>query len=120
MLVAVKKPPTEFVMQGTIPQKYLTLIKNEYGPDANIVEDDSGYVPVTEMEWYKEMKAAETPGDTLRFYRKLHKMTQPDLAEKLGASKQKSSNMEHDLKPISRKTAYRLSEIFGVAPGRFI
>ena len=46
-------------------------------------------------------------------------MTQRELAEKLEVSKQKISNMEHNLKPVSRKTAYRLSEIFGIKPGRF-
>lgn len=119
MLVVVKKPPTEFVMQGNIPRKYITMLKKEYGNEMSIEEDDE-MVPVTDMDWYKEQKAKETPGDTLRFYRKLHGMTQSFLAEKLEITKQKISNMEHNLKPISRKTAYQLSEIFGVAPGRFI
>jgi DNA-binding XRE family transcriptional regulator len=119
MLVAVKKPPTEFIIQGNIPEKYLNLLKKDFGLAMSITDDDEP-VPVTEMDWYKEMKAKETPGDTLRFYRKLHRMTQPQLAEKMAVSKQKISNMEHDLKPISRKTAYQLAEIFGIAPGRFI
>jgi DNA-binding XRE family transcriptional regulator len=108
-------------MKGTIPEKYLTLLKNDFGSNAVVKEDeDTTLVPVTGMDWYKEMKAEETPGDTLRFYRKLHKMTQRELAEKLEVSKQKISNMERNLKPVSRKTAYRLSEIFGIKPGRFI
>ena len=119
MLVVVKKPPTEFVMQGNIPKKYITMLKKEYGNEMSI-EDDDEMVSVMEMDWYKEQKAKETPGDTLRFYRKLHGMTQSNLAEKLEITKQKVSNMEHNLKPISRKTAYQLSEIFGAAPGRFI
>jgi DNA-binding XRE family transcriptional regulator len=121
MLVVVRKPPTEFIVKGTIPEKYLTLLKKDFGSHAVVKEDeDTTLVPVTGMNWYKEMKAAETPGDTLGFYRKLHKMTQVELAERLGVSKQKISNMEHNLKPVSRKTAYQLSEIFGIKPGRFI
>jgi DNA-binding XRE family transcriptional regulator len=119
MLVAVKKPPTDFIIQGNIPEKFLTLLRHDYGTDLT-VKDDDGYALVTEMEWYREMKAKESPGDTLRFYRKLHTMTQPQLAEKLGVSKQKISNMEHNLKPISKKTAHQLAEIFGIGPGRFI
>jgi DNA-binding XRE family transcriptional regulator len=108
-------------VEGAIPEKYLALLKQDFGSNAVVKDDeDNPLVSVTEMEWYKEMKAEETPGDTLRFYRKLHKMTQRDLAEKLGASKQKISNMEHGLKPVSRQTAYRLAEIFGVKAGRFI
>jgi transcriptional regulator with XRE-family HTH domain len=72
------------------------------------------------MDWYREMKEKETPGDTLRFYRTLHKMTQDALAERLNVTKQKISNMEHNARPISRKTAYQLSEVFGISPGRFI
>jgi DNA-binding XRE family transcriptional regulator len=120
MLAVVKKHPTEFVVQGNIPEKYVKLLKKDYGPDVTIVSEDADYTAVTEMDWYREQKAKETPGDTLRFYRKLHRLTQEKLAEQLGTTKQKISNMEHDLKPISRKTACRLGEIFRIAPGRFI
>jgi DNA-binding XRE family transcriptional regulator len=120
MLVVVKKRPTEFVVQGNIPEKYLKLLKKDYGKNATITNETGDYVAATEMSWYKEMKAEETPGDTLRFYRKLHHMTQKELAEKIEVTKQKISNMEHGLKAISRKTAYQLSEIFGIAAGRFI
>jgi plasmid maintenance system antidote protein VapI len=47
-------------------------------------------------------------------------MTQDELASHIGVTKQKISNMEHNVKPISRKTAYQLSEAFKVSPGRFI
>jgi transcriptional regulator with XRE-family HTH domain len=47
-------------------------------------------------------------------------MTQEDLAARLGVTKQKISNMEHGAKPVSRKTAYQLAEVFGISPGRFI
>jgi DNA-binding XRE family transcriptional regulator len=116
----VKKPPTEFAIKGNIPKKYLTLLKKDYGKNLTIVNDKEELVDVREMNWYKEMKAKETPGDTLRFYRKLHKLTQEELGRKLGVPKQKISNMENALKPISRKMAHKLSEIFEIAAGRFI
>ncbi|MDR1279037.1 MAG: helix-turn-helix domain-containing protein [Treponema sp.] len=119
MLAVVKKPPIEFTVQGEIPGKYLKLLKKDFGPALSIFEDGET-MPVTEMDWYREMKEKETPGDTLRFYRTLHNMTQEDLAARIGVTKQKISNMEHNAKPISRKTAYQLSEVFGISPGRFI
>lgn len=119
MLAVVKKPPTEFTLRGAIPQKYLRLLKEDYGEGLTIMEDEEA-VPVTGMEWYKEAKSRETPGSVLKFYRKLHSLTQSGLAKKLGVTKQKISNMENSSKPISRKTAYQLGEIFHVAPGRFI
>jgi DNA-binding XRE family transcriptional regulator len=119
MLVVVKKPPTEFVIQGNIPAHYVDLLKDDYG-DCVVVEEDSEYELATESQWYKEQQAKETPGGNLRSYRKLHKLTQPQLGEKLEVSKQKISNMENGIIPISRKTAQRLAELFDVPAGRFI
>jgi DNA-binding XRE family transcriptional regulator len=119
MLVVVKKRPTEFVIQGNIPKKYLTILKKDYGK-ALTIEEDSNYELAMESTWYKEMKAKETPGGNLRFYRKLHNMTQLQLAERLEVSKQKISNMENGIIPISRKTALQFSEVFTVPAGRFI
>jgi DNA-binding XRE family transcriptional regulator len=119
MLAVVKKPPIEFTVQGEIPDKYLKLLKKDFGPALSVFEDGET-VPVQDMDWYKEMMERETPGDTLRFYRTLHNMTQDALAEQLDVTRQKISNMEHNAKPISRKTAHQLAEIFKVSPGRFI
>jgi DNA-binding XRE family transcriptional regulator len=119
MLAVVKKPPIEFTVRGEIPDKYLTLLRKDFGPALSVFEDEKS-MPVTEMDWYREVKEKETPGDTLRFYRTLHTMTQEKLAARLGITKQKVSNMEHNVKPISRKTAYQLSEVFKISPGRFI
>ncbi|GHV88831.1 hypothetical protein AGMMS50267_11910 [Spirochaetia bacterium] len=124
MLVAVKRPPTEFVIQGNVPEKYINLLKKDYGSGVTVErdakDDDDNYEIATEAAWYKELKAKETPGDNLRSYRRLHKMTQPALGALLGVSKQKISNMENGIIPISRKTALELEKIFKVRAGRFI
>jgi DNA-binding XRE family transcriptional regulator len=112
-------PPIEFTVQGEIPDKYLKLLKKDVGSALSVFEDGET-ASVTEMDWYKEMAEKSSPGDTLRFYRTLHKMTQDTLAARIGVTKQKISNMEHNSKPISRKTAYQLSEVFEISPGRFI
>jgi DNA-binding XRE family transcriptional regulator len=119
MLAVVKNPPIEFTIQGEIPEKYLKLLKEDFGPTLSIFDDEKT-ISVMEMDWYREMQEKETPGDTLRFYRKLHSMTQEELASRIGVTKQKISNMEHNTKPISRKTAYQLSEVFKISPGRLI
>ncbi len=56
---------------------------------------------VEDMYWYKEQAAKDTPGKTLRFYRKLNGLTQTELAAMLGTTKQFISNLENDRKPIS-------------------
>ena len=97
MLAPVKRHPAEFVLEGNIPEKYLELLKNDFGKDFIIEEDDEdcGYELASRAGWYKEEKAKETPGGNMKFYRKLHGMTQPALTEKLGTTKQKISNMEN-------------------------
>jgi DNA-binding XRE family transcriptional regulator len=119
MLVAVKKHPIDFVIHGNVPEKYLLLLRHDYGSDVVVKETDE-YELATDSAWYKEMQAKETPGANLRFYRKLHKTTQAVLASKLGVTKQKVSNMENGIIPISRKTAILLSKTFEVPAGRFI
>ena len=47
-------------------------------------------------------------------------LTQSELAVKLGTSKQAISLMENNRRPISRKTARDLGEIFHVTPKYFI
>ena len=47
-------------------------------------------------------------------------MTQSELAEKLGTTKQAVSNMENGLRPISKKTAKELAAIFKVSVSNFI
>jgi hypothetical protein len=60
MLAVVKNPPIEFFLQGEIPEKYLKLLKKDFGAALSIFEDEET-MPVTEMDWYREMKEKETP-----------------------------------------------------------
>ena len=119
MLVAVKKPPIDFSITGVIPDSLITGLRREYG-DENVMVERDDLVDATEMEWFKDIEKEMTPGKNLRFYRRLVGMTQPQLAEKLGTSKQHVSDMENDRKAISRKTAKELASIFHVSPVRFI
>ena len=47
-------------------------------------------------------------------------MTQLELAEKFGITKQAISNMEHGSRAISKKMAKELSRIFDVSVSKFI
>ena len=119
MLVVVRRPRTEFSLNGDVPRKLIQSLVSEYGLDnVKIKEDDM--MNVEDMEWYKEEAAKATPGRTLRFYRKLKGMTQPELAKMLGTTKQFISNLENDRKPISRIMSKKLSEILNVPASRFI
>ena len=84
------------------------------------MQDDEGWVNVDDLDWFKEEVAKETPGSNLRFYRNLAGLTQKELAEKLGMTKQHVSDMERNKRAISKKTAKSLGSIFKVSPVRFI
>lgn len=61
--------------------------------------------------WFKEAEASDTPGRNMRMFRRFAKLTQPQLAEKLGTTKQVVSNMENGIRPISKKMAKELARI---------
>lgn len=60
------------------------------------------------MDWFKVEETKDTPGRALPFYRKLKGLTQPELTEMLGTTKQFISNIENDRKPISKMLATKL------------
>ncbi len=66
MLVVVRKPPTEFTVNGTIPDKLIKDLFRDYGADNVRVEYDD-LVNVMDMDWYKEEAAKDSPGKALRF-----------------------------------------------------
>ena len=85
------------------------------------INRDDEFIEITESSWYKETKAATSPGDAMRIYRKNNQMTQAELGEKLGAvPRQLVSNMERGKRTISLATAKKLAAIFNVSASRFL
>ena len=80
---------------------------------------EGGYVDVESLDWFREFKANETPGGNLRFYRTRDNLTQGQLAQKLGTTRQDVSEMERGTRPISRETAEELAAIFKTSPASF-
>lgn len=121
MLVAVKMPHIE--IRGDIPEKFLSLVREYFGPETVTVEvdpDDELVTPETSEE-FQRIAASITPGKTMRHYRELHGMTQARLGERLGGiARQEISKMETSARAISKKTAKKLSKIFDISVERFI
>ena len=46
------------------------------------------YINVEDLDWFKEFKANETPRGNLKFYRTRDNLTQAQLTEKLGTTRQ--------------------------------
>ena len=77
---------------------------------------DEESIALESTDWYKKVSAEMTPGKAIRADRGLLGWTQKVLAQKLGISIQNLSAMEHDRRPVSKKMAAKLSQIFGVPP----
>ncbi len=123
MLVAVKAPRTDFKIEGKIPEKVVTALRNLYGKRVRVLDpEDEETVNIFETDWYKRMEAKSTPGGNLRAYRENRGFTQEELAQKLGGGtlKQHISGMECNRRPISKAVAKKLARIFGTSPARFI
>ena len=127
MLVVVNQPHTDgFKIEGNIPSDFLLQLENRFGKknisfiESKEDEDSEELLNPFEMNWYQEIKEQETPGGNMRFSRNLNHLTQIQLAEKLGTSKQAVSQMENNKRPISGKTAKQLADILRTTVSRFI
>ena len=122
MLVVVNQHRTNFRIEGGVPKDILDYVENRYGKENVSVMDDEGEVLLDphEQDWFKKAEASDSPGRNMRMFRRFAKMTQPQLAEKLGTSKQAVSNMENGIRTISKKTAKELARIFSVSVSNFI
>ncbi|PKL35377.1 MAG: XRE family transcriptional regulator [Spirochaetae bacterium HGW-Spirochaetae-1] len=120
MQVHVKTPRINIEMKGEIPEEIVRVIRKVYGKKAVISEDDT-LVNIRDTEWFKDIDARLTPGKAMANYRKLLKLTQAELGEKLGGiPKQNISQMECDVRPISKKVAKQLAALYKVSVEEFI
>jgi DNA-binding XRE family transcriptional regulator len=122
MQAVVKTPHIKIKIQGRISNRLLSVLKEEYGPEVRVIsEADDEKVNVFETDWYKRIKRRMSPGQNLRVYRQNKGMTQIELGKRLGGlPRQNISNMEKGLRPISKKMALKLAELFDVSVEKFI
>jgi DNA-binding XRE family transcriptional regulator len=116
MQAVVKTPHIEVSIKGMIPQKLISLLKEEYGEEVKVIDnDDDQLINVFETPWYKNIKEALTPGEVMRIYRENRAMTQTSLGELMGGiPRQHISNMENGKRPISLNTAKKLAKLFNI------
>jgi len=122
MLAVVKTPHIRIEIKGKIPKRLLKVLKEEYGPEIQLVPDEEEEkIDVFGTEWYREIKGKLTPGANMRIYRQNRAMTQKELGDLLGGiPRQHISNMERGARSISKKVALQLSRIFKTSVEKFI
>lgn len=119
MQVVVKKPHIR--VEGEITGKLVEYLRREFGVIEVIQDEDEELVEVIESNWYRSIRPTITPGENMRMYRKLHKLTQEELGRKLGSfTRQNISNMENGHRPISKAVAKKLAEVFDVSVEKFL
>jgi DNA-binding XRE family transcriptional regulator len=120
MQAVVKTPHTEIIINGIVSTGILEALRQEYGNDLKIIEEDQA-VNVFETEWYRTVKANMKPGDYVRICREKKGWTQTELGMMLGGiPRQHVSNMERGVRPISLQTARKLASIFDAEISNFI
>lgn len=118
MQAVVKTPHIKINVQGDIiPTKLLFFLKEEYGNKVRFVEEKNDkLVKAVNTQWYKDIKAATTPGDYLKIYREQKGLTQTKLGEMAGGvPRQHISNMENGRRAISLKAARKFADILDVS-----
>ena len=122
MLAVVKTPLTKIRIEGRIPNRLMDVLVQEYGEDVQITHDsDDEKVDVFQTEWYRRIKKKLTPGTYMKVFRQNKGMTQAELGKALGGlPRQHISNMENGSRPISKRTALKLAELFDVSVDKFI
>ena len=119
MRVYVKMPHTKIDITGDIPEELLSVLKKVYGKKMTVADDE--YVNIRDTDWFKKIDGKMTPGRSMANYRKLMNLTQTQLGEMLGGiPKQNISQMERDVRPISKKTAKLLAALYKVSVENFI
>lgn len=117
MQAVVKTPHIKINVQGdVIPAKLIFLLKEEYGNKVKFVDEENDkLINAVDTQWYKNIKAATSPGEYLRIYRERKGWTQAKLGEMAGGiPRQHISNMENGRRPISLKIARTLADALDV------
>ena len=85
------------------------------------IDPDEEFVDVKETDWFRDVKARLTPGESLRIYRQNAGLTQESLGKMLGGlPKQHISNMENNRRKISLEMAKKLASVLHTSPARFL
>ena len=119
MQVVVKTPRIR--IEGEVTTELVEYLRKEFGEIEVITEEEDELIEVTESEWYRALRESVGPGENVRLYRELHKLTQEELGKKIGKfTRQNISNIENGHRAVSKNMAIRLAELFNVSVEKFL
>ncbi|MCG6878843.1 MAG: helix-turn-helix domain-containing protein [Deltaproteobacteria bacterium] len=119
MQVVVKKPHIR--VEGDITGNLVEYLRREFNDIEIIRDEDEELVEIRKSDWYRSIRRTISPGENVRIYRELHRLTQKELGERLGnLSRQNISNIENNRRPISKAVARKLADMFDVSIEKFL
>lgn len=130
MLAVVNQPRTRnteaasFRIEGNVPRFVVMFLESAFNKALKVevsdeADDEDVAVPFEKTDFYKDVYEKMTAGDTVKADRGLRGWTQKVLAQKLGISVQNLSEIERDVRPVSRKMAAKLAEVFNTDPAAY-
>jgi DNA-binding XRE family transcriptional regulator len=114
MLAVVKTPHIDVRIQGEISPFMMEVLKKEYGRKLRLEADDES-VDYFETDQAKALDKRATPGGCIQIYRENLGLTQEELGEKVGVSKQYVSDWEHNRRKVSAAKAKKLAQLFHIS-----
>ena len=115
----VGKPGVILRFRPHTPSRIIKHIEQEYR-NYLVDTDDDELVVFEETELARKIDARMTPGKYLKNLREATGLTQQEVAEQTGHRPAYVSDMENARRAISRMTAKKLGDLFGVSPAVFI
>ena len=113
MLALVKKPHTELSIHGERVEEIVAWIRKKYNVSILSADDAEAAVPVEETEFWKEMEKNRV-GNLLSGARLRARLTQGQLAKKLGIRQNMVSDYERGRRRLSSGMAQRFSTVLHV------
>jgi len=114
MLAVANRPRIEITIRAKrIPTKLMNFIRLEY---PNVVVKKEDYledVDVTELDWFKGVRASMTPGENLKLLREERQLSKRELSSKCGIATACISDYECGRVKITKPIAKKLAEILG-------
>ena len=118
MNVSVVTSEVTISANGKLPERLLELLNELYGDAVSISGEDA---PYADSKWFNELHHSLTPGDVVRTYRTLAKLTQTQLGGMVGGKSRKFiSEIENGQRDISEETARALAAALKRPFERFI
>ena len=119
MEIRIQKGKYNFCVKGNpIPQEMIKILNSMFAPEDFVESETFDWNNMIVSEKCAEYNS-QSPNQVLRELRISAKLTQKELAEKLGSNVQYISNLENGIKPIGRKMAIKLGDIFSIDPSKF-